>query len=176
MDQVIPKELNIFDAPSLSAPYQKVQYVEYRSASPLNEGGPIQFIIPPTANQFIDLRRTLLHVEVKIVRKDGKGLEDTDIFAPINLPLHSFFSQVEVELQQQLVSSNQLYGYKAYIETLLGFNKEAGQTYLKCQGFSKDNSATIDEFRDPRLNVGLLHRYIAFGKGQNVDLEGPLSH
>lgn len=173
MEQPIPSELNIFDPPSMSAPYQKVQYVEYRTASPLNDGGPIQFIIPPTANQFIDLRRTLLHVEARIVKADGSEI-GADIVAPVNLPLHSFFNQVEVELQQQLVCSNQLYGYKAYIETILGYSKESQQSFLKSQGFAKDNSATIEVVDDPRENYGLLSRFASFGKSQIVDMEGPL--
>ena len=91
------REVNLFNEPDMSAPYQKVQYVECRSASPLNDGGPIQFIIPPTANQLIDLRRTLLHVEATVVRTDGKDLEEGDIWGPINLPLHTFVKQVDVE-------------------------------------------------------------------------------
>jgi hypothetical protein len=174
MAQTIPNELNLFETPSMNAPYQKVQFVEYRSASPLNDGGPIQFIIPPTANQFIDLRRSVLHVEAKVVRTDGKALDDAEMVAPINLPLHSFFSQVDVELQQHLVSSNQLYGYKAYIETLLGYNQEAQDTFLRSQGFAKDTSATVDEVTDFRKNAGIFTRFVTFGKNQTADMEGPL--
>ena len=142
--------------------------------SPLNDRGAIQFIIPPTANQFIDLRRTLLHVEAKIVRSDGKDLVDAEFVAPVNLSLHSFFSQVEVELQQQLVCSNQLYGYKAYIETLLSSNEEAHSTFLRSQGFAKDNTATVDEVTDFRKNSGIFLRFVTWGKNQTADLEGPL--
>lgn len=173
MEQVLPSELNIFEPPSLSAPFQKVQYVEYRSASPLNDGGPIQFIIPPTANQFIDLKRTLLHVEAKIVRTDGKDLDGDDKWGPINLTLHSFFKQVDVELQQQLVSSNQLYGYKAYLDTILGYNAEAGDTYLQSQMWYKDQTGTMDVHIDPRVNRGLHKRSLLFKNG-TADMEGPL--
>ena len=171
---MIPSELNLFRPPSYSAPYQKVQYVDYRSSSPLNDGGPIQFIIPPTANQFVDIRRTLLHVEAKIVKTDGSNAAIGEHVWPVNLPLHSFFRQVDVELQQQLVSSNQLYGYKAMIETLLGFNKEAQDSFLRCQGFEKENSATIDDIKDVRVNTGFFSRFALFGASQTVDLEGPL--
>ncbi len=159
----------------MSAPYERVQYVDYHSAAPLNDGGPIQFVIPPTSNQFIDLRRTLLHVEAKIVRKDGKALVVADDkFGPVNLTLHSLFSQVDVELQQQLVSSNQHYGYKAYLETILGFDKAANDTYLNTQVFTKDDSLKVDEYQDMALNVGLFARHALFGQGDVVDMEGPL--
>lgn len=172
--QLIPSELNLFRQPSLSAPYQKVQYVDYKSASPLNDGGPIQFIIPQTANQFIDLRRTMLHVEAKIIKKDGSDTAEDQYVWPINLPLHSFFSQVDVEIQQKLISSNQMYGYKAMIETLLGFNIEAQDSFLQSQGFEKESSATIDDVKDVTANQGFFQRFTTFGKSQTVDMEGPL--
>ena len=170
----VPPELNFFEVPHFNAPYQKVQFVEYRSPSPLNTGGAIQFNIAPTANQFIDLRRSILHVEARIIRKDGKDLGAEDVFAPVNLPIHSCFSQVQVELQQQLVSNNQHYGYKAYLETILNSNKHATETYLLSSLFSKDSSAKIDEVIKVRENKGLLHRHIRFGKGQIVDMESPI--
>ena len=173
-EQVIPSELNLFSPPSMSAPYQKVQYIEYRSASPLNDGGPIQFIIPPASNQFVDIRRTLLHVEAKITKKDGTATAEAEHVWPINLPLHSFFSHVEVELQHQLVTSNQMYGYKAMIETLLGYNKEAQESFLRSQGFEKENTATIGDVANVRANTGFFARYATFGQSQLVDLEGPL--
>ena len=173
--QQIPSELNIFEPPVMSAPYNKVQFVDYRTASPLNDGGPIQFIIPPTATQLIDLRRTLLHVEAKIVRVDKKKLTaEDDVVFPINLPLHSFFNQVDVELQQQLVSSNQLYGYKAMIETLLESDTGADETYLKSQGYSKEQTSYMEPVENLLNASGFLSRFSMFGLGHTVDLEGPL--
>ena len=175
MAKRIPSELNLFDKPGMDAPYERVQYVDYRSAAPLNDGGPVQFIIPPTANQFIDLRRTLLHVEARIINKaDGKDLEATDVVIPANLPLHTLFSQVDVELQQQLVCSNQLYGYKAIVETLLEHNQEAQDTHLKSQGFTKELSAQMEIVEDIRQNYAFADRFSLFGMSQTVDLEGPL--
>ena len=174
MDHQLPNELCIFDEPSMSAPYQKVQYVEYRTASTLNDGGPLHFIIPPTANQFIDLRRTLLHVEARIMRPDDTVLKTTDVVLPVNLSLHSFFSQVDVELQQQLVCSNQHYGYKATIETLLDQNAEALNTHLRSQGFVKDTADAMEPAADVRGSKAFAIRFAMFGASKKVDLEGPL--
>ena len=174
MEKQIPSELNIFDPPCMSAPYQKVQYIDYRTAAPLNDGGPLQFIIPPTANQFIDLRRTLIHAQAKIVKQDGTPLAADDYVIPINIPLQTFFSQVDVELQQQLVCSNQLYGYKAMVETLLEHSYDGQETYLKSQGFAKESTTYMEPDGDIRQNLGFAHRFSLFGQGKKVDLEGPL--
>lgn len=174
MEKCIPSELNIFDPPSMSAPYQKVQYVDYRTASPLNDGGPLQFIIPPTANQFIDLRRTLLHVEAKIMKTDGDKMEIGDTVFPINLPLHTVFSQVDVELQQQLACSNRLYGYKAMVETLLETNYDGHETYLGSQGFTKEKTFKMEPEEDLRSNPAFAARFSRCGMSRTMDLEGPL--
>ena len=45
---------------------------------------------------------------------------------PSNNPLHSVFSNVDIELGGKLLSDpNGLYPYRAYIETLLSYSKEA---------------------------------------------------
>ncbi len=171
----IPSELNLFDQPTPTAPYEKVQYIEYRSSSTLNDSGPLQFFIPPTANQFIDLRRSRLHIEARIVGGDGlPALRDSNV-APVNLALHSLFGLVEVQLQQQLVCCNQLYPYKAYMETILQCDKNAEDTYLKSQGFYKDTAAKIDISDGAGGEQGgLFLRWGHWNAGKIVDMEGPL--
>jgi hypothetical protein len=169
----IPKELNLFDQPQLTAPYQKVQYVEYRPSSALNDGGPLQFTIPPSANQFIDLRRSRIHVKCCIERVDKAVMTAlADKVTPINLVLHSLFSQVDVQLQQQLVSSNQLYPYKAYVETLLHYDEGAKKTFLQSQGYAKDRSEKIDVLEPGGGNPGLNDRFGWFATGKVIDFEG----
>jgi hypothetical protein len=170
----IPKELNLFDLPQLTAPYQKVQYVEYRPTSALNDGGPLQFTIAPSANQFIDLRRSRIHVKCCIERVDGVAMTADDDVTSINLVLHSLFSQVDVQLQQQLVSSNQLYPYKAYLETLLHYDEGAKKTFLQSQGYAKDRAETIDAVSIHESNPGLINRWKWFAAGKVIDFEGPL--
>jgi len=172
----VPSELSLFDEPPLTAPYQKVQYIEYRSSSALNDSGPLQFFIPPTANQFIDLRRSRLHLEARIVGADGLPADAAaGNVAPVNLTLQSMFGLVEVQLQQQLVSSNQLYPYKAYMETILHHDENAEGTYLKSQGFYKDTAAFID-VSDGKgaTQEGLFQRWAYWKAGKVVDLEGPI--
>lgn len=115
-----PSELALFNDPKVPVTHQKVQFVEYRPTSQLNSGA-LQFTIDPSANQYIDLKRTKLHIKVKITKADGSALGTQDRVAPINLVLHSLFSQIDVQLQQELVtgSASQSYPYKAYLETLL---------------------------------------------------------
>lgn len=61
--EYFPRELDLFEEPAINATYQKIQYIECRPTSQLNEGGPLEFVIPPTASQYIDLKRSRLHVK-----------------------------------------------------------------------------------------------------------------
>ena len=174
-DQAYPPELCLFEPPPQEASLQKLQYVEYRPNSQLNSG-PLQFIINSTANQYIDLKRTRLHVKAKIVKSDGSAPAISETVAPANLVLQSLFGQVEIQMQQQIVSNCHLYGYKAYIETVLDNDKSIKETKLQMQGYFKDEAGEMENMaKDPKNNnQGYLDRMGLFSRGRIVDLEGPL--
>ena len=138
--QQYPEEVSLFERPCSNVAYQKIQYVEYRPTSHPSAGGPLEFVIPAMATQYVNLKKTYLHVKVKIVNGDGTLPEALTAVAPANLILHSMFSQVDVQLQQQLVSSSgsQVYGYKSYIETVLEYGQDAKGNQLQAQGYFKD--------------------------------------
>ena len=174
-DQAYPPELCLFEPPPQEASLQKLQYVEYRPNSQLNSG-PLTFVINPTANQYIDLKRTRLHIKAKLVKGDGSAPAVTENVAPCNLILQSLFGQVEVQMQQQVVSNCQLYGYKAYIETVLDNDKSVKETKLQMQGYYKDDAGVMENMsKDPEIfNQGFVDRMGLFSSGRIVDLEGPI--
>ena len=93
----------------------------------LVSGGPIEFLIPGSGDDYLDLANTMLHVQVKVTRANGDGLDLVDPVGPVNNWLHSLFSQVDVSLNGTLVipSTNM---YRAYIETLLSYGTDAKVT------------------------------------------------
>ena len=180
--QQYPEEVSLFERPCSNVAYQKIQYVEYRPTSDPSTGGPIEFVIPAMAAQYVNLKKTYLHVKVKIVKGDGTLPAQITAVAPANLVLHSMFSQVDVQLQQQLVSSSgsQVYGYKSYIETELEYGREAKEHQLRAQGYVKDQGGVMDRMDafpgdDVFINEGFVHRYGWFSNdGRATDFEGPL--
>ena len=73
--------------------------------------------------QSVELERdtsTCLFVEAQIVNTDGSNLEPDTNVGPVDLWMHSLFSDVSVSLNEKLVSPpTSMYPYRAYIETLL---------------------------------------------------------
>ena len=73
---------------------------------------------------YLDLNNSRLHVLAKITNADGSNI-GANTAGPINLPLHSMFHEISVELNSRNVSdTSPLYPYRAYLETLLNFSKE----------------------------------------------------
>ena len=105
---------------------------------------------------------------------DGSPLdEDTDV-APINLTLHSLFSQVDVSLNDQLVTSSKAtYPYRAYMETLLSYGQEAKATQLSCEQWYKDTSGHMDTTQGTD-NKAFVKRKLKAGNSGIIDMSGKL--
>ena len=94
-------------------------------------GGPIEFLIPGSGDDYLDLPNTMLHVQAKVTRADGADLDLADSVGPVNNWLHSLFSQVDVYLNGTLVTpSTNTYAYRVYIETLLSYGTDDKVTQL----------------------------------------------
>ena len=129
----IPEEVCLFEQPNTTAIYHKIQYVDYRPTSQPSSGASIDFVIPPASIQYINLKKTYLYVKARIVKGDGTAVPLAKFVSAVNLPLHTMFNQVDVFLQQQLVSStgSQSYAYKAYLETMLEYGSDAKRSQLQ---------------------------------------------
>ena len=91
----------LFQTPQEDILSSTCHYVDYRSTSQLNSGGPVEFFIPAAQGELIDLQKTRLFLKLQITKGDGTSLENVEKVGPINLLLHSMFQQVELFLQQQ---------------------------------------------------------------------------
>ena len=88
--------------------------------------GPIEFNVSGTGEEYLDLARTQLYVKA-----NGTALDADTQVGPVNLFLHSLFSQVDVSLNERLISaSTNTYHYRAMIESLLNYGEEAKTSQL----------------------------------------------
>ena len=102
-------------------------------------------MIDGTGDEYLDLYHSHLYVEAKVVCADGSLVDDDADVAPVNLTLHSLFSQVDVSLNDRLVTSSKVtYPYCSYLETLLSYGQEAKATQLSCEQWYKDTSGHMD--------------------------------
>jgi hypothetical protein len=81
--------------------------------SALTDQGPYEFTVSGAEDDYIDLANTYLFLEAQIVDDDTALDAGADV-GPVNLWMHSFFSDVSVNLNERLVSPpTSLYPYKA---------------------------------------------------------------
>ena len=96
---------------------------------------------------------------------------------PVNLWMHALFSQVEVYLNNKLVSpSSTSYPYRAYMETVLNFSKDAKASHLTSALFYKDQAGKVDAVNPladtADANKGLKERHAHTSASKSVAMEG----
>ena len=88
---------------------------EYAFLATIQPGAAIEFRVTGLNDLYLDLNNSRLHVLANITYADGSNI-DTNTAVPINLNLHSMFSEIGVELNGQNVGDNsQLYPYRLFV-------------------------------------------------------------
>ena len=75
-------------------------------------------------------------MELTLKKNDGTDIAAADKLWVTNNLSHTLFKQISMRLNGTLISpQTDTYHYKAYLETLLNYNREDGETVLKPQGW-----------------------------------------
>jgi hypothetical protein len=175
-DLVPIKELDLFYTPPTEGAIQRKRWIQYRPTANITEGSPLEFIIPGSGSQYLDLKHTYLSLLTRIVKEDGSRTTNIEKVAPVNLTLHSMFNQVDLFLNQKLTSTAGVnYPYKSLIDTLLNSSTEASKSGLQAEGFHIDEAGFMDE-TDPLegANPGLTRRFISTNHSKLTQYMGPL--
>ena len=171
-------ELELFTLPATQTAIDSSQWVEYRPITTLGDSGPVQFAIMGSGEEYVDLSETYIQVSAQILKPDGSDLvtdvngvagDDIDI-GPVNNWLHSLFEQVEVNLNERIVTpSTNTYAYRAYLETLLSYGSDAKDSYLTGALWYKDKAGDMD---GTRTNTGFRKRQKWVGNSRQVTMIG----
>ncbi|XP_063994376.1 uncharacterized protein F54H12.2-like [Diachasmimorpha longicaudata] len=120
----------------------------------------------------------MIKVRARILKPDGSAVLE-DSVGPVNNFLHSMFNQVDVYFNQKVVTPpNNLYAYRAYIETLLNYGTDAKSSHLGTSLWATDSYGAMDSTAvaagDARNNNGLVSRQAFTQGGKAYDLLGHL--
>lgn len=171
-----PMELSIFAEPANQVAVEKVYFSEARPISSIeSEDTPIEIVVSGSGAEYTDLRKSRLYVKAKIVKGDGSSLADSENVGLINLPLQSMFSQMDVYLNNKLVSFNtNNYPWKAYMKTILFSGRDELLSQKQAELFIKETGDLSDAASVSGGNVGLVMRYAYTKKSFIFELEGNL--
>ncbi|XP_035205678.1 uncharacterized protein F54H12.2-like [Stegodyphus dumicola] len=170
-------ELDLFSLPPTQTVIEKGQWVEFHPLANVSEGSPVEFNVSGSGDDYLDLSQTQLYVKVKILKNDGKPITAESKVGPVNLFLHSMFSQVDISLNERLVStSNNTYPYRAMIEKLLNHGFDTKTSQLSSELFFKDTAGRMNVFdiQDTQPNEGFNQRAELFKLSASVDMIGRL--
>lgn len=164
-------ELDLFALPSTQTSIEQGQWVHYKPISSLTDDGPIEFLVPGNGDEYLDLSHTLIHVKARVTKQDSTALPASAVVAPVNNWLHSIFNQLDIYLNQKLISPpNNTYAYRAYIETLLNYGPAAKKSHLTCGLWYMDTSNKMNEMTD--ANKGFKTRKEIVKESNELEMIG----
>ena len=179
----LKSELDLFETVVTQTSIGDSYYVNYYPVTSISSGGAIEFVVNVSNDVYLDLENTILFTKSKIKKRDGTeitkqenvmengeitvNLKDPTIVCPINYFHATQFKNIEVYINGRLVSSSDnMSAYRAFIETLLTYSKEAKEGYLQCGMFYIDDGNDLDLIDDAidtedinQTNIGLWNRF-----------------
>ena len=164
--------LTLFDDADVQMDITRGVRVDYYPTHNITPGAPLEFNIPGTPDEYVDLGdiRILLHLQIK--RKDGKGFDGSEKVAFINQPISSCFQDVFLKIADNQVEGGQhLYPYNAYLSSLLQFHPSAKKTHMQAWGWNEDEPGKFDDLTS---NDGFTQREKETNKGKKWEVMGPL--
>ena len=170
-------ELDLFSVPPTQVEMEKGFWEDIDPITSIAASDTIEFLCAANSGVYTDLASSYLHVKAKITAADGANLDADVQVGPVNLWLHALFSQVEVFLNNKLVTpSSTAYPYRAYIETILNFSKDAKDSHLTSALFYKDKAGKMDSVNPlaeaANVNTGLKERHAHTRQSRSVAMEG----
>lgn len=166
-------ELDLWALPPTQTVLEDSHWIPYKPIASLEQSNTIEFCV--TGNeQYIDPSHTLLYVKAKIVKADGSNIATSDKsdVGPVNYFMHALWSQVDVSINQKVVSqSSMTYSARAYIEALLGYDSPAKHSHMTMRLWHKDTAGSMDSLDN---NVGLDKRRNLTLNSQAIEMLGPI--
>ena len=170
-------ELDLFSVPPTQVVMGKGFWEDVDPITSISSSDTIEFLCAANSGVYTDLASSYVYVKAKITTTAGGNVGADIQVGPSNLWMHALFSQVEVFLNKQLVTpSSTAYPYRAYIETILNFSKDAKDSHLTSALFYKDKAGKMDVVNPlaQDANTGLKQRHAYTRESKSVAMEGRL--
>ena len=172
--EVYEEKLSLFERAPVDTCIDKTEWIPFAPVGQIGKNAPLEFDIPGNSAAYVDLERPRLRVGLRIVDGEGKPVTKDDKVCLANLGLQTLFRQVDIELNQRLVTATvgSYYPYKAYLDMILNCSEEETRGVLKNEMFQKDSYDAMDS--DSANNIGFDRMYKETMNGNADFLEGPI--
>lgn len=142
-------ELDLFSVPSTQVSVLNSPYKQYHPVNAVTGNAPLEFHITGGDEDFLDLYNSFLYLSFSIRRPDGTALSppagdaapNESIVFPINYIASTLFKSIEVYLNGVQISTNDnLYAYRAFLETQLTYGSDVKNGFLQGAMFYQDTT------------------------------------
>ena len=135
--------LHIFSVPSTDYDLQGYRMVPYHKLS--SSITPMKFSVQ-ALEDYVDLNRSYFVIDLRLSTSGGNGIvadanaasdaNNTKFTYAVNNLAHTIFKQINVRFNGTLMTEQtDTYAYSAYLQTLLNYNQDDGETLLARQGW-----------------------------------------
>ena len=143
--EVLLSQLELFKRTQFQASIEGTQLIQYRPISTINDTTTIEFDIPVSSDELLDLENVFIFIKARAVKQDDTEYQagDDDRFALINYGVNTIFDQLSVYLNGTLVSqASKTYHYTSIIQALTENTHVDSTTSLACGGFVSSRGNT----------------------------------
>ena len=122
---------------------------------------PIDFVIASNVDLLLDISNLFLEIKGQIVTDDEAKFVDADEVKPIKSLLNTLFSDIEIRLNDVLITSTSgNHPYRAFIEQELSYSEDAKKTQLAADGYYHNEETMLATYNKAKneKNVNLYGR------------------
>ena len=150
--------LGVFSKPPVDTLLQKSNIVEILPLNPISKGSPLEFILGPWHDKFVDTSSIRLCGQIRLRKvADNGALSNTteadDVSVCSNFPLAMWKSLSVLANDTEVMDvRSSCYPLKSYLDCLLSYNPHASASILSTHYFTKQTAGT--ENRNKALSSG----------------------
>ena len=140
--EVKNSSLCIFDKPSIQTDFIRNQTVDYYPLTNVSSGGSIEFNIPGSSEEYIDVNDSNLYILAKVVKADRSKITSADDKVRLNnLPIATLVQDVSLMRDETQIEGGQMcYPYLGYFSTVFQFQPAAQRTHMTTMGWYKNEA------------------------------------
>ena len=184
--ECLKSELDLFSVPTTQTSIEQTSIKQYHPVSSVTGHSPIEFHVPATDDDYLDLQQSFLYLKLRIQSAFGNNLtpggdaanpnDDSFVF-PINYFVNTQFKNVDVYISNTQVSPNDnMYAYRSYLQALLSYGTDAKEGPLQCGFYYPDkdepdlHGKTVND--EDCANSGARERYLLSRYSRQIELFG----
>ncbi|MEL6930968.1 MAG: hypothetical protein AAFO95_20430, partial [Cyanobacteria bacterium J06600_6] len=163
--------LCIFDQPAVQTDIVKNILTDYFPLTSVSTSGPIEFYIPGSSEEYIDVNDINIYILAKVIKADGSAIDVADKVGLNNLPIATLFQDVSLMVGETQIEGGQMcYPYLGYFSTVMQFTPAAQRSHMQSQGWFKDEAGSFEK----DTNAGFIDRSNLITGSKSFELMGPL--